>query len=273
MYNRYVDGLDTWQPQNEELYRERGKKTAREGYVTTSREYLPAQTPYEPNPETLALLKVSGNPINGLGETTVRRASPFCWHPSDLHPFGELQLLARQSTRKFLARLRSIPPEQLIFLDESGVSTQMTRRYARAPRGVRVHETTPEGNWKILTILAAMSLDGIVAPMTIEPRPTRRSSSLTWITSSVRGCGRDRWSLWTTSVRTRSPAFASHLALLLHEIRMGRPPIHRVHRRTIRFPASHRLFMSGAMKTQVGHFCKPPSQLPVEMVVVGLFAS
>ena len=27
----------------------------------------------------------------------------------------------------------------------------MTRRYARAPRGVRVHETTPEGNWKILT--------------------------------------------------------------------------------------------------------------------------
>jgi transposase len=56
----------------------------------------------------------------------------------------------------------------LIFLDESGVSTQMTRRYARAPRGVRVHETTPEGNWKILTILAAMSLDGIIAPMTIE---------------------------------------------------------------------------------------------------------
>jgi uncharacterized peroxidase-related enzyme len=44
MYNRYVDGLDTWQPRNEELYRERGKKTAREGYVTMSRDYLPAQT-------------------------------------------------------------------------------------------------------------------------------------------------------------------------------------------------------------------------------------
>jgi transposase len=56
----------------------------------------------------------------------------------------------------------------LIFLDESGVSTQMTRRYARAPRGVRVHETTPEGNWKILTILGAMSLRGMIATMTIE---------------------------------------------------------------------------------------------------------
>ena len=41
-FNRYVDGLDTWQPKDEELYRERGKKTAREGYVTMSREYLPA---------------------------------------------------------------------------------------------------------------------------------------------------------------------------------------------------------------------------------------
>jgi uncharacterized peroxidase-related enzyme len=41
MYNRYVDGLDTWQPTDEALYRERGKKTAREGYITMSREYLP----------------------------------------------------------------------------------------------------------------------------------------------------------------------------------------------------------------------------------------
>ena len=41
MYNRYVDGLATWQPQDENLYSERGKKTAKEGYVTMSREYLP----------------------------------------------------------------------------------------------------------------------------------------------------------------------------------------------------------------------------------------
>jgi uncharacterized peroxidase-related enzyme len=43
MYNRYVDGLDTWQPHDEELYRQRGRKTAKEGYVTMSREYLPQQ--------------------------------------------------------------------------------------------------------------------------------------------------------------------------------------------------------------------------------------
>jgi transposase len=77
---------------------------------------------------------------------------------------------AENRTRRevFLNRLRSIAPEQLIYLDESGVSTQMTRRYARAPRGVRVAETVPEGNWKMLTILGAMSLRGMIATMTIE---------------------------------------------------------------------------------------------------------
>lgn len=45
MFNRYVDGLATWQPVDDELYRERGKKVAREGYVQMSREYMPSEIP------------------------------------------------------------------------------------------------------------------------------------------------------------------------------------------------------------------------------------
>jgi|HubBroStandDraft_2_1064218.scaffolds.fasta_scaffold417297_1 hypothetical protein len=55
---------------------------------------------YIPKPETVALLKVSGNPINGLGETAARKASPFFWDPPDQHPYGELQVAARQSSRR-----------------------------------------------------------------------------------------------------------------------------------------------------------------------------
>lgn len=33
MFNRYVDGLDTWQPDDPEVYREIGKQTAALGYV------------------------------------------------------------------------------------------------------------------------------------------------------------------------------------------------------------------------------------------------
>ena len=43
MYNRYVDGLDTVQPHDEALYRERGRRVARDGYVTVSEEYLAAR--------------------------------------------------------------------------------------------------------------------------------------------------------------------------------------------------------------------------------------
>jgi len=36
MYNRYVDGFDTWQPRNAEMYEQMGEHLAREGYTTTS---------------------------------------------------------------------------------------------------------------------------------------------------------------------------------------------------------------------------------------------
>lgn len=74
----------------------------------------------------------------------------------------------RQRREVFVEQLRSIPPERLVFLDESGVSTQMTKRYGRAQRGRRIAEATPEGNWKILTILGAMSVRGMIATMTVE---------------------------------------------------------------------------------------------------------
>jgi uncharacterized peroxidase-related enzyme len=43
MYNRYVDGLATVQPRDEAMYRERGKMVARDGYVSVSKTYLPAE--------------------------------------------------------------------------------------------------------------------------------------------------------------------------------------------------------------------------------------
>jgi uncharacterized peroxidase-related enzyme len=44
MYNRYVDGLGTNQPADPAFYRERGKRVAREGYVSVSKEYVSTYT-------------------------------------------------------------------------------------------------------------------------------------------------------------------------------------------------------------------------------------
>ena len=55
-----------------------------------------------------------------------------------------------------------------MFLDESGVTTEMTRRYGWAPRAQRVSEAVPAGHWRTLTVLAALTLDGMLASMSIE---------------------------------------------------------------------------------------------------------
>jgi uncharacterized peroxidase-related enzyme len=41
MYNRYVDGLATWQPQNPEMYASMGEYLARRGYLQSSMEEAP----------------------------------------------------------------------------------------------------------------------------------------------------------------------------------------------------------------------------------------
>ncbi len=56
----------------------------------------------------------------------------------------------------------------------------MTRLYARGTGGGRIHEATPGGHWKIMTILGAMSLCGMVATMTIE-EPTDTDIFLAYV--------------------------------------------------------------------------------------------
>lgn len=73
----------------------------------------------------------------------------------------------RQRRQAFLEKLATIAPEKLIFLDESGVTTQMTRAWGRAGKGERIIETTPQGHWQVLTTLGALSLRGLEAVMTI----------------------------------------------------------------------------------------------------------
>lgn len=47
-----------------------------------------------------------------------------------------------------------------MFLDESGVKTNMTRLYGRASKGNRCHDKAPDGRWETVTVLSSMRLDG-----------------------------------------------------------------------------------------------------------------
>ena len=55
-----------------------------------------------------------------------------------------------------------------IFIDESGVTTDLLRRYGRSPRGVRLRDYTPYGHWQTHTVVAGLRVDGLVAPAVFD---------------------------------------------------------------------------------------------------------
>ncbi len=73
-------------------------------------------------------------------------------------------LIRRQ---EFLAAVAKVDPDHLVFLDETGLTTSMTRLYGRAPAGARIHEAAPESHWSVVTLIAGIRLTGMVAPMTV----------------------------------------------------------------------------------------------------------
>ena len=53
-------------------------------------------------------------------------------------------------------------------MDETGVNTAMTRRYGRAPRGERVHDSAPRNYGTHTSVISALGLRGLVATLTVE---------------------------------------------------------------------------------------------------------
>jgi transposase len=60
----------------------------------------------------------------------------------------------------------------LVFVDECGSNAAMSREYGRGPRGDRVHDARPVNYGDNLTILGALTLEGLVAVMTIQGATT-----------------------------------------------------------------------------------------------------
>jgi transposase len=61
-----------------------------------------------------------------------------------------------------------LEPARLVFIDETGASTKMARRYGRAPRGKRCRAAVPHGHWKTTTFVGALRLEGMTAPMVLD---------------------------------------------------------------------------------------------------------
>ena len=63
---------------------------------------------------------------------------------------------------------------RLVFLDESGLKTNMIRLYGRAYKGSRCHDAAPCGHWETVTILSSVRLDGTTASVLFEGAVDRK---------------------------------------------------------------------------------------------------
>jgi transposase len=63
---------------------------------------------------------------------------------------------------------KSIDPHRLVFLDESGAATNMTRLRGRAKGGRRCHDRAPGGHWNTTTMISSIRLDGTTECMAIR---------------------------------------------------------------------------------------------------------
>jgi transposase len=64
---------------------------------------------------------------------------------------------------------------RLVFLDETGITTNMTRRYGRALGGARCRDAAPAGHWQTMTFIAGLRADRLTAPWCVDQAMTGES--------------------------------------------------------------------------------------------------
>jgi transposase len=57
---------------------------------------------------------------------------------------------------------------RLVFIDETGTTTKMTRLRGRCRKGERLHARAPFGHWKTQTFIAALRSTGLTAPFVVD---------------------------------------------------------------------------------------------------------
>jgi transposase len=68
----------------------------------------------------------------------------------------------QERRQEFREELAGIDPRRLVFVDECGANTAMSRTHGRAPVGQRVYTNTP-GRWESIPLTCGLRLSGVTA--------------------------------------------------------------------------------------------------------------
>jgi len=115
--------------------------------------------------------------VSQLRKRRIRTSRSSLWRFLDQHNVTlkkSLQAAERQRADVARARRRWMREQgffdlaRLVFIDETAVSTNLSRLRGWAPRGVRVIATVPLGAWEKITFVAALRHNRMTAPMVVE---------------------------------------------------------------------------------------------------------
>ena len=73
-----------------------------------------------------------------------------------------------------------LDPDKLVFIDETGASTNLARKGGRCQRGRRLRIGVPHGHYKTVTLVAGIRLRGLVAAKTYD-RPINAALFEEWV--------------------------------------------------------------------------------------------
>ncbi len=78
----------------------------------------------------------------------------------------------------------ALDPDKLVFVDETGTNTQMTRTRGRCQKGKRLVDYAPHGHWKTTTFVAGLRNDAITAPLVVD-RPMNGVIFQAWLEQNL----------------------------------------------------------------------------------------
>ena len=85
-----------------------------------------------------------------------------------------------QSRQVWAGTRAHLDPARLVFVDETWTKTNMERTHGRAPRGQRLPMSVPHGHWHTSSIIAGLTLRGMIAPC-VRDGPMNREAFVTYV--------------------------------------------------------------------------------------------
>ena len=112
-----------------------------------------------------------------LGERGILASISAVWRFFDRHGISFKKTThAAEQARPDVAAARQqwrqgqsgLDPARLVFIDETGTTTNLARTRGRSERGERLVGAIPHGHWKLTTFVAGLRQDGLTAPFVID---------------------------------------------------------------------------------------------------------